>query len=292
MPQNGNSFRFVVLSYGMENAQQIIRLQNPVGNLQGLRIRMIGLYERMSPDIVNRPFGTHDYLMMHFHDAVQIDVDGEFSFYPANAFVVWEPGTVHRYGNKDLAWSHSWIHCDGEVVSRSLIAAHIPLNRPIQLAGAEISLRYLADLYEEIYRHPSPDTFILESYLKLWVRELQRELSPAQRLLVPDNLLAARRFIDNGFSGKITLVDLARIAHLSPSHFSTEFHRHFGASPIEYLLALRMQQAGYFLEDFNLTVYQVGARVGIDDPSYFSKQFKKHHGVSPAGYRKGLLDRR
>jgi transcriptional regulator GlxA family with amidase domain len=84
----------------------------------------------------------------------------------------------------------------------------------------------------------------------------------------------------------LTLQEMADQTSFSVSHFSSEFRKSFGVSPIEYVLRFRIQQALYFLRDHNLPISEVASRVGFCDPFYFSKQFKKRCGVSPLTYRK------
>jgi iron complex transport system substrate-binding protein len=72
------------------------------------------------------------------------------------------------------------------------------------------------------------------------------------------------------------------------SHFSALFKAHFGTSPIDYLVRLRLRAAAYLLRDVNVSVSSAAASVGYDDLYYFSKLFKKKLGVSPRAYRKKL----
>lgn len=70
------------------------------------------------------------------------------------------------------------------------------------------------------------------------------------------------------------------------SQFSLEFKRHFGTSPVDYVLSQRLKQATYFLRDHNLTISEVALKVGFRDPFHFSRLFKKYHGISPLLYRR------
>lgn len=57
-----------------------------------------------------------------------------------------------------------------------------------------------------------------------------------------------------------------------------------GLSPNKYLMRERMETAGRLLLEGELTVAEVGYRVGISDASYFNKCFKQHFGVVPSKY--------
>lgn len=73
----------------------------------------------------------------------------------------------------------------------------------------------------------------------------------------------------------------------STDHFRRCFKEETGATPLEYLTALRVNRAKKLLR---ATPYQsidsIAAGCGFSDGFYFSRVFKKHSGVSPREYRK------
>ena len=42
------------------------------------------------------------------------------------------------------------------------------------------------------------------------------------------------------------------------------------------------------LEDDDLKIYEIAARIGYSDVDYFSKKFRSQEGISPADYRRQL----
>jgi len=83
------------------------------------------------------------------------------------------------------------------------------------------------------------------------------------------------------------LSELERVGACSRSTICRLFRKHLGCTPTDWLLAVRLKQAARLLQSTNLCVYEVGARVGIDNPYHFSRVFKRHFGVTPGEYRKG-----
>lgn len=58
-----------------------------------------------------------------------------------------------------------------------------------------------------------------------------------------------------------------------------------GYSPIDYVQALRIEEAKQMLETQAEAVEAIGASVGYEDPTFFRKLFKRRTGVTPAQYR-------
>ncbi|MEO9778615.1 MAG: helix-turn-helix domain-containing protein [Sedimentitalea sp.] len=73
---------------------------------------------------------------------------------------------------------------------------------------------------------------------------------------------------------------------LNPRTFSRRFRSVTGFAPIEYVQALRIEEAKQMLETDAQSVDDVGSSVGYEDPSSFRRVFKRGVGLSPAAYRK------
>jgi len=82
-----------------------------------------------------------------------------------------------------------------------------------------------------------------------------------------------------------TLCELAECLHLNPSYLVRLFKNGTGLAPLSYLARRRAEEAAGLLVRTDLTVAEIGARVGWRDPSYFSQRFKAHYGLSAGAYR-------
>ncbi len=87
----------------------------------------------------------------------------------------------------------------------------------------------------------------------------------------------------------ISVADMARRAHLSPSRFAAVFREHFGVPPHAYLLQMRIEHAKELLRTTGVAVVQIAAYCGFADAQHFSKAFKKTVGISPGAYRESAL---
>jgi len=78
---------------------------------------------------------------------------------------------------------------------------------------------------------------------------------------------------------------LARVALMSPAHFSRQFRDTFGETPHRYLQRRRIERACAMLRDTSATVTEIALAVGFDSLGTFSRTFSQVIGRSPTQYR-------
>lgn len=103
-------------------------------------------------------------------------------------------------------------------------------------------------------------------------------------------LESAKLFIDKNYNADISLSDIAGYVYISTSHFARVFKKHYGISPIQYLLSVRIENAKSLLEETNLKVGDIASSVGFSAQQRFNDIFKKHMGVSPTEYRQNYRE--
>jgi AraC-like DNA-binding protein len=86
----------------------------------------------------------------------------------------------------------------------------------------------------------------------------------------------------------MSLGEMAREVHLSPSRFCALFRRCMGMPPVEYQRAVRLNAAKVLLLDSEKSIEQIACELGFEDPFHFSKSFKKNSGMNPRRYRAEL----
>jgi AraC family transcriptional regulator of arabinose operon len=254
------------------------------------QVRGIGVRELLARGVIDRPKGTGDYLLMYFHTPGQAGGTSGTGTATAGDLFIWPPGARQTYGHARRAMLHSWLNCGGSLVTRLLDRNRIPLLTPIALPSPDSFLRFLGDLYRELSLHHPPDEAIAENLLENWLRDLRRTIRPDQTA-VPERLRRVREFIDLHCAEKLTVAQLAAMAHWSPTHFTNLFRKHFGTSPVDYAIRQRMHRAAYLLHDTNLSLTDIARRVGFEDIFYFSRLFKKRWGLTARRMRESLHQR-
>ncbi|VDS09834.1 HTH-type transcriptional regulator CdhR [Paracoccus haematequi] len=72
---------------------------------------------------------------------------------------------------------------------------------------------------------------------------------------------------------------------LSERSFKRRFSAATGYTPVEYVQALRIEEAKQMLETEDMGIEDISAAVGYEDPTFFRRLFKRRAGVTPAQYR-------
>lgn len=94
-----------------------------------------------------------------------------------------------------------------------------------------------------------------------------------------------KKHIEEHYSEKITIEDLANAAFCSIQNLYRIFQKNFHLSPHNYINKIRLEKASVLLENSERSVTEISEAVGFDDPAYFSKLFKKRYQLSPKKYR-------
>lgn len=82
-----------------------------------------------------------------------------------------------------------------------------------------------------------------------------------------------------------TLAELAQDAHLSRSRLGGLFVEQFGVPPIALLARLRVREMARLLRESDMTIAEIGVRVGWRNRGHAAEQFAKIMGVTPTAYR-------
>jgi AraC family transcriptional regulator len=104
----------------------------------------------------------------------------------------------------------------------------------------------------------------------------------------PARLQRVKDHVEANLSDNISLEDLADEARMSKYHFSRQFKRSVGKSPIQYVIGRRIEKGRQLLEETDWLVSRVSQEVGYDSQSRFTTQFKRRVGTTPAAYRRRL----
>ena len=145
--------------------------------------------------------------------------------------------------------------------------------------GREIVMRALV---EQLLVH------ILRNYS---TPRLSEELELSRVGLVDRRIRRSVELMHTQLDQELTLKALAAASYLSPFHFARLFKKLTGSSPHNYLAGIRATRAQLLLAETDLSVTEIGTRVGYLSGSHFTKAFRIATGATPREFRKGIVSR-
>ena len=241
-----------------------------------------------------RPRGRVDFQIIyiaagcgHFHFDT---VDSE-TIVPAGNIVIFRPKELQKYEyyGKDKTEVY-WIHFTGSDVKNILRKYGFPDNERIFPVGTSmeyervfkriiIELQRCQDNYEEML------TLLLRHLLIIFQRELTREQVFKNEYLDHEMDTAVTYFNEN-YNRDINIEEYATSKGMSVSWFIRSFKKFTGSTPMQFIVALRVNNAQVLLETTNYSINEISKIVGYDNQLYFSRLFHKLKGFSPREYRK------
>ncbi|SFJ89304.1 AraC-like ligand binding domain-containing protein [Halobacillus dabanensis] len=177
---------------------------------------------------------------------------------------------------------HKLFHCSPPVV-------------PIPVAKQSGINRIIQNLYFE-YQNK-------ENYLNLYGRTLLTQLLIESLRIVEEkgessggkvNLTYGKgsqdiseivTYINNSFSSDVSLSSLSRQFHRNEQYISRLFKQVTGCNIVDYVNAVRINEAKRLLLETDMKIYQIAHRIGYSNPVHLWRVFTRITGTSPNQYR-------
>jgi len=264
----------------------------------------------------NREDTVFRQVSIHAHPAMEISIPGrhgvyivgqkEYTFQPGDVFLFRSSerhGITKLQGNEDALClgfhffpDTFWSSIDQELVSE-FISAFSPdrpdfENRiPHDSPEAKAIISLLKKIEAEFDRKPLHYEHAIRSNISLLMLHLLRACPVPLRKVSKNKtshlkqISAVMQYIDAHYSQKISLAELASIAHMSPSYLSHVFSNATGFSLWDYIIAKRIEHAKYLLLSTNRKVLDIALECGFQNSVHFNKCFRSQTGLTPSEYR-------
>lgn len=164
------------------------------------------------------------------------------------------------------------------------------LNEPhFSLTVPESELLFFEEIskqaIENINKTSQNKTLFLSALLDCFLGKVADLFCQNKYTMENTSIQYAILFLQNNFTRKITLNEVAEITNYTPNYFCNQFKNYTGKTFTEYLNDLRFSFALKLLRNTNISVAEICIRCGFNDYSYFVKSFKKHFGTTPKNFR-------
>jgi AraC-like DNA-binding protein len=175
-------------------------------------------------------------------------------------------------------------------------AGQMPETPTVAAAGSDHLQQHLSDLRKECRRDtPNGESMtelscaILNDVVALAeIRRRRVARLPALRKTTRDELLrrvlrAESYLAETG--AKATLPGAARAAALSPFHLIRMFEAAFGATPLAYAAAKRLERAHAMLSNTALPIVEIALAAGYENRNAFDRAFVRRFRITPGAVR-------
>ncbi len=99
-------------------------------------------------------------------------------------------------------------------------------------------------------------------------------------------VLQAKDYVRSHLENDVSLTETARHCAISPSYLSRVFVKETGQCFSMYVSEEKIKKAKEWLENQEMSVSEIGDRLGFNETGYFIKIFKRNVGMTPGMYRK------
>lgn len=114
--------------------------------------------------------------------------------------------------------------------------------------------------------------------------------SPSNEPSKNDRLSDVFDYVKDHYKDDISLIEIAKIAHLTPTSFCRMFKLKTKKSFVEYLNAIRVSNACKMLIETEMGISEIAYECGFKTASNFNQLFKKLTGTTPKEYRKNTIN--
>lgn len=247
-------------------------------------------YNRTNPDcdIINRPEGSGDYLVLYFMTPMRVQLGGRTHMAKEGAFLLYTPGEPQIY-QAVRRFKNSFVHftCDDD---NFLEDYGLPVNRIVYppdpgVINALFKLIYVESVTKQDYYQEQIDKLMHQLFI-LFSRQLH-SFPEGKGIHVDlfEEFRKARIEILTHIDRKWDADSMAALTNLGTSQFYNYYKLFFNRSPKSELLDARIERSKYLLQVEKLPVAQAAVQAGFDSLPHFTRYFKKTCGMTPSEYR-------
>ncbi len=174
-------------------------------------------------------------------------------------------------------WVFAWVRYLESKDQSPIVAAHSPVSGTFDgnpLKHAILGLKAECDAASGV------------AAMHQWIELIHHYVSQFAQPHTPDSRLwKVWQEVENDLQRKWTLVELAKVACVSPEHLRRICTKEIGRSPMRQLTFLRLKRAADLLVSTQEKVETISREVGFESTHTFSNTFKKWFGWRPSEYR-------
>jgi len=283
----------------MEAYHEIVPYDNPL-----LSIRIF--------QAQREPFTRTDW---HYHKQLELllILNGQLDLHMEHDMLSLTAGKVAVLGTYELHRDQCTSHLDYIVVQfdlehfldqnsisymRYFSETHEPLSRvnyifaeqpQIQLEVASRIRNILQEASKKEAGYEMAVSILIKQILLLLLRNDSRKVLSEQDPFDKLRLKPVLDYVEQHLTDRISVDEVCHIANMSYYYFVKFFKKSIGLSFTEYVNYRKVKRAERLLLTKDLSITEVGEKIGMPNMAHFYKMFKKYNDCSPKQYQKKML---
>ncbi|MCT2535978.1 AraC family transcriptional regulator [Aquibacillus koreensis] len=209
---------------------------------------------------------------------------------PGRAFMVEIPSN-HRYflpASSD-EWEFYFILMRPTNITDSWKSLIDQLGPVPKLPENSSPIIFLKDVFHSASKDLIHDGYRASSIVYQFMMELHRFCHEDKKKVStwPLTIQKAADIIEQNYNQIQSLEEISEEIGLSKYHFTRQFRKATGYTPIQYLTKVRMEKAIQLLRFADLSIEQIARNIGYANGSYFIKVFRQWVGYPPGEFKSG-----
>jgi AraC family transcriptional regulator of arabinose operon len=281
--------RMVVLPKAVKKAMRKNAITSP------FYVTAIGYYPNASNHHRIRQLGTQEFIFIYCTQGNGFLKIGEI---PAkvgpNQFFIIPTETGHEYwADEGNPWTIYWMHFNGTTAG-SIYNRYTDNTYKTGITAFSSNrlnlFNQIFKLFESNYVASGMEyaNILAQGLLGSFVyADIEDGESSRTANNVADQIM---EFLNENLDKSFKAEYIAEKFNCSPSYLRTIFKKKTGYSLVHFINLKKIQRACEFLKYSDLSIKEIGYKLGFQDPLYFSRLFKKYMELSPRAYRKEELN--
>lgn len=274
--------KVIVFSFGLYyNKYEVMKM----------KINRIGYNHCHDSDFnIYRPDGSGDYLTILLKSSAIFTFNGNDIMAQKNSVIIFQKGTAQIYRSDGGEFANDWFHFTLDDEDLALFSALlIPFDKVVEIGDlGALSLLIKSMSYEHysanLYKTDSEELYLKLFFIKLSER-LQTSGTKNNISSISEKMSMIRAQIYDMPQNDWSIDWLAHQITMSRSSFEHTYKKIFGVSPMNEVIASRIEHAKSLLSSTDLSVKQIAKMCGYKSDIHFMRQFKSKVHMTPSDYR-------
>lgn len=277
----------------IESSKRMIQTPSPIARSTFFYVQETGYLKlRESHRAARKNLDSYLIVLVLSGSGVLMYENKTFTLTKGSCFFIDCMTPYYHQSNPDDPWELIWVHFRGATTPEYyhfFSGLSLPVLTPSSFG--ELHQKFISLL--DVNKSSDLSAEIASSRLIMDILSilLQETVKPKESASPhKTNLENVRNYLDEHYTEKFSLDELAEEFFISKYYLCREFKNLYGITLNHYVITKRITLSKKMLRFSPYTLEEIALKCGFYDASYFNKQFKKSEGISASDFRKKWIN--